>query len=80
MSMGTAKVAQISSSNYGVQLAVEYAPLVDNQATYQLNLFAPAAGTYSISAQQVEGATLYVTYNGAIVWNLSLGGLEPLVG
>lgn len=76
MSMGTAKVAQISSSNYGVQLAVEYAPLVDNQATYQLNLFAPAAGTYSISAQQVEGATLYVTYNGAIVWNLSLGDYE----
>ncbi len=76
MSMGTAKVAQISSSNYGIKLAVEYAPLVDNQATYQLNLFAPAAGTYSISAQQVEGADLYVTYEGAIVWNLSLGDYE----
>ena len=36
----------------------------------------PAAGTYSLSAEAIEGADLYVTYEGQIVWNLSLGDYE----
>lgn len=70
------RVAQITANAYNSKLTRVYAPLANNQAIYDLDLFAPAAGTYSISAQQVEGATLYVTYNGAIVWNLSLGDYE----
>ncbi len=72
----TPSVPQIFGKAYGHKLCIVDAPLANNQAIYDLDLYAPAAGTYSISAQQVEGATLYVTYNGAIVWNLSLGDYE----
>ncbi len=68
--------AQLWVNNYNEKLCVNDVQLVDDQAIYDLGLYAPAAGTYSISAQQVEGATLYVTYNGAIIWNLSLGDYE----
>lgn len=72
----TPSVPQIFGKAYGHKLCIVDAPLANNQAIYDIDLYAPAAGTYSISAQQVEGATLYVTYNGAIVWNLSLGDYE----
>lgn len=62
---------------YGKRLAIEEAPLQNNQAIYDLSIMTPAAGTYVLrQANEVEGATLYVTYNGAIVWNLSLGDYE----
>ena len=72
----TPNVPQIFGKAYGQNLCMVDAQLANNQAIYNLDLYAPAAGTYSISAQQVEDATLYVTYNGAIIWNLSLGDYE----
>jgi len=69
--------ARIWTNAYGKRLAVEEAPLVNNQAIYDLTVMTPAAGTYVLrQANEVEGADLYVTYNGAIVWNLSLGDYE----
>ena len=69
--------ALLWTENYGgKRLAIEEAPLVNNQAMYDLRIYAPAAGTYSLSAAAKEGADLYVTYNGAIIWNLSLGDYE----
>ena len=69
--------ALLWTENYGgKRLAIEEAPLVNNQAMYDLRIYAPAAGTYSLSAAAKEGADLYVTYEGAIVWNLSLGDYE----
>lgn len=73
-----------TSSNYGAllwtenyggkRLAIEEAPLVDEKATYELGIFAPAAGAYSISvASARENADLYLTYEGSIIWNLSEG-------
>ena len=69
--------ALLWTENYGgKRLAIEEAPLVNNQAMYDLRIYAPADGTYSLSAAAKEGADLYVTYEGAIVWNLSLGDYE----
>lgn len=68
--------ALLWTNAYGQRLAAQDAPLVNNQAIYDLGLYAPAAGTYSLSAEAIEGADLYVTYEGAIVWNLSLGDYE----
>ena len=76
MSMGTAKCAQIMVPAYGTNLCAADFPLVNNQAVYPLTMTTPTAGTYSLSAAAIEGADLYVTYEGAIVWNLSLGDYE----
>lgn len=66
--------ALIWTKNYGMRLAIEEAPLVDEKATYELGIFAPAAGAYSISvASARENADLYLTYEGSIIWNLSEG-------
>ena len=76
MSMGTAKCAQIMVPAYGTNLCAADFPLVNNQAVYPLTMTTPTAGTYSLSAAAIDGADLYVTYEGQIVWNLSLGDYE----
>ena len=69
--------ALLWTENYGTRLAIEDAPLVNGQAQYSLGLSAPAAGTYVLSqAGETEGATLYLTQDGNIIWNLSLGAYE----
>ena len=71
------KTALIWSNNYGMRLAVEEAPMVNGKATYELGIFAPSAGTYTISvAAPKENATLYLTKNGRIYWNLTMGACE----
>ena len=68
----TAKHALIWTNNYGMRLAVENAPLVNNQASYELGLYAPKNGEYRIEvASPQEDADLYLTYEGSIIWNLS---------
>lgn len=72
-----------TSSNYGAllwtenyggkRLAIEEAPLVNGTASYVLTLSAPKAGTYSIRvAVPQDNADLYLTYEGSIIWNLSM--------
>ena len=69
--------ALIWTNAYGKRLAIEDAPLTNNQAMYDLTIMTPAAGTYVLrQANEVDGADLYVTYGGQIVWNLSLGDYE----
>ena len=68
----TPKVAQIMGNAYGKQMAKIYAPLANNLAEYSLTLYAPNAGEYTISAQEMEDADLYLTQNGSIIWNLSM--------
>ena len=63
----------IWAENYGKRLAIEEAPLVSNQASYALGIFAPKAGTYRIAATSEDDADLYLTYEGSIIWNLSMG-------
>lgn len=66
-------VPTLYTTNYGgKKLGVEYAPLTGNTVNYALTLFAPKAGEYTIAASQVEGEIVYLTYNGSIIWNLSM--------
>jgi len=73
---GTVSVPQIATKNYGVDLCVEYAPLTNNEATYALSLFAPVNGNYTIAATQAAGYELFLTQNGAVIWNLSMGAYQ----
>lgn len=76
LKMGTptsAKVAQMWTFNNGLNLCDIEMPLVGNNASTPLNLYAPQAGTYEIAVEKSpEDATLYLTQNGDIVWNLSM--------
>ncbi len=73
----TANTALIWANNYGKRLAIEEAPLVNNKATYNLGIFAPIAGEYRIeTANPNDDATLYLTKNGRIFWNLTMGACE----
>ena len=68
----TPKVAQIFGDAYGMKLSMVNTPLVNNNAEVALTLYAPNAGEYTISAQEMEDADLYLTQNGSIIWNLSM--------
>ena len=77
MSMGNAKCAQMWIPAYGTQLCAADFPLVNNKVTYPLIINTLAAGTYTISAAETsENATLYLTKNGRIYWNLTMGACE----
>ncbi len=66
-------VPQIFGVAYKTQLSMVHAPLVGDRATYMLNLYAPADGEYTISAQQTEDAIIYLTYEGSPIWNITAG-------
>ena len=76
LKMGTptsAKVAQMWTVNNGLNLCDIEMPLVGNNASTPLNLYAPQAGTYEIAVEKSPAdATLYLTKNGRVVWNLSM--------
>ena len=76
MSMGTAKCAQMWVPAYGTNLCAADFQLVNNKATYPMTINAPSAGTYTISTTATENATLYLTKNGRIYWNLTMGACE----
>ena len=69
----TPAVPQIFAEAYGNKLCMVDAPMVNEEATYALNLYAPAAGEYTIGAAQVEGYELFLTQGGLAIWNLSMG-------
>ena len=66
-------VPQIFGVAYKTQLSMVHAPLVGDHANYTLNLYAPADGEYTISAQQTEDAIVYLTYEGSPIWNITAG-------
>ena len=56
------------------KLCVNEAVLTENQATFDLTLYAPKSGEYTISlADASDKGTLYLTQNGIVIWNLSNG-------
>ena len=73
LSMGTAKCAQMWIPAYGTNLCAADFQLVNDKATYPLTINAPSAGTYTISTVAQDNADLYLTQEGAIIWNLSMG-------
>ena len=76
MSMGNAKCAQMWVEAYGTQLCAASFPLLSGQATYPLTLSAPAAGIYTIEMKAASDATLYLTKDGIVLWNLSESAYE----
>lgn len=76
MSMGNAKCAQMWVEAYGTQLCAASFPLLSDQATYPLTLSAPAAGIYTIEMKAASDATLYLTKDGIVLWNLSESAYE----
>ena len=66
------KSAQLWINAYNQQLCVNDAPLVANQAFYDMSLFIPKAGNYEISLPTIPtNGTLYLTQNGYPIWNLN---------
>ena len=73
----TASTALIWAENYGKRLSIEEAPVVNKKASYKLGIFAPVAGEYRIEmTNPSEDATLYLTKNGRVFWNLTMGACE----
>ena len=75
LKMGTptqAKVAQIWSTNNGLTLCDIEMPLVYNEANCTLGLYAPKAGSYELAVDRApEDASLYLTYNDQVIWDLT---------
>ena len=66
--------AQMWINRYDAKLCKNTVALQGEQVEYPLNISAPVAGGYVLSASQERGdATLYLTYNGVAIWNLSEG-------
>jgi hypothetical protein len=66
------KVAQVWANAYGMKLCDIDMPLVDNAAECAISLYAPKAESYTLDIERApENATLYLTYNGNIVWDLT---------
>ncbi len=64
--------AQMWINRYDAKLCKNTLALQGESVEYPLNISAPAAGEYILSASQERGnATLYLTFNGEAIWNLS---------
>ena len=69
----TPSVAQIFGKAYNAKLCMVNAPMVNDQASYDLTLYAPEAGEYMLSVPEMDNADIYLTKDGSIMWNLTLG-------
>lgn len=71
------KTAQMWTNAYGMKLCDIDMPLKSNKANCGLGLYAPQSGTYSIEIEAAPAdATLYLTYNNRVIWNLSMSPYE----
>lgn len=71
--IGNVSVPQIWTNAYNTKLCVHEAQLINGEAPYALSLYAPADGTYTLTGLNIpEDYTLYLTYNGRAIWNLSI--------
>ena len=77
LSMGAAKCAQMTIPAYGTNLCAADFPLVNDKSSYPLTITTPSAGDYRIElAEAYEDATIYLTYEGRVIWNLSMSPYE----
>lgn len=71
--IGNVNVPQIWTNAYNTKLCAHEAQLINGEASYTLSLYAPADGTYTLTGLNIpENYTLYLTYNGRAIWNLSI--------
>jgi len=68
-------IAQLWVNRYGVKLSVNTTAAVDGYYTYSLGLSIPTTGEYTIALESAQGETdyLYLTKDGAPIWNLTNG-------
>lgn len=67
------KVAQVWTNAYGMQLCDVEMPLQSNKASTNLSLYAPLAGIYTLEIEKAPAdATLYLTQNNRVIWNLTM--------
>ena len=78
LKMGTptnAKVAQMWCTNNGMKLCDIEMPLVNNNASTPISIYAPQNGVYTLAVERApENAILFLTKNGRVMWNLSQSG------
>ena len=70
------KVAQMWVNRYDAKLCMNTMAPVNSVAEFPLSIFAPKSGEYTIAIEKEkvsEDHTLYLTYNGEAIWNLSEG-------
>ena len=75
----SAVVPQMWVNRYNAQLCINTVAGADNTADYPLGIFVPDAGEYTIAVDQstneqssdTEDSSLYLTYDGKAIWNLS---------
>ena len=71
------KVAQMWVDRYDTKLCMNTIAPTNSVAEFPLSIFAPRAGEYTITTHQSaitnDAYTLYLTYNGEAIWNLSDG-------
>jgi len=68
-----AKVAQVWTNAYDLNLCDIELPIANNGAHCDLNIFAPKTGQYTFAVDRAqEDAVLFLTYNGKPIWNLSM--------
>lgn len=66
------KVAQMWAINNDLRLCDIEMPMMNDKAQCSLSFFAPNALTYEIAVDEApEDATLYLTYNGRVIWSLT---------
>jgi hypothetical protein len=75
--LGVSKaVAQMWINRYNTELCLNTMTMENGAAEYPLGIFAPKAGEYTITNEQSSMSneyTLYLTFNGEAIWNLSDG-------
>ena len=70
--IGNVNVPQIWTNAYDTKLCVHEAQLINGEAQYNLSLYAPAAGTYTLTSMNIPAYyTLYLTQNGTTISELS---------
>ena len=77
LKMGTpteAKVAQMWATKGGKKLCDVETTLLNDNATTPLTFFTPQAGEYIMNVdEKPEDASLYLTYNNQVIWDLTEG-------
>ena len=80
LKMGTineSQVARMWSERNDITLCSNDMPMRSNKANCNIGLYAPQSGTYSIEVEATPAdATLYLTYNNRVIWNLSMSPYE----
>ena len=69
-------VAQMWVDRYDAKLCMNTMTPVNSVAEFPLGIYAPRAGEYTIAVEQAnapEDHSLYLTYDGEAIWNLSEG-------